>query len=149
MLFSLFVLSGCVNSSGKTESMPETTETNTVKVVRWYTQAQQKNGFAIYQRYCLECHKENATGAKNWTDKDENGFYPPPALNGHGHTYHHKLDNLRRSVREGGIAKGGAMPGFTGKLSPQEIDEVLAWVQSLWSDDIYTAWLRWSKNDKK
>ncbi len=52
-------------------------------------------------------------------------------------------------MRDGGIVKGGVMPGFADKLSPEEIDDVLAWIESLWSDDIYTAWLRWSKNDKK
>jgi mono/diheme cytochrome c family protein len=32
------------------------------------------------------------------------------------------------------------MPGFADKLSPQQIDQILAWVQSHWSDKIYAIW---------
>ena len=37
-------------------------------------------------------------------------------------------------------AVGGNMPVFGDKLSPQEIDANLAWVQSHWSDRIYALW---------
>ncbi|MES9921821.1 MAG: hypothetical protein ABW161_16470 [Candidatus Thiodiazotropha sp.] len=32
------------------------------------------------------------------------------------------------------------MPGFGEKLKPQQIDEILAWVQSNWTDEIYAIW---------
>lgn len=32
------------------------------------------------------------------------------------------------------------MPAFADKLSPQEIDAILAWAQSHWSDKIYAIW---------
>ncbi len=34
------------------------------------------------------------------------------------------------------------MPPFNEKLSAEEIDAVIAWFQSLWSDEIYTVWVR-------
>jgi len=37
---------------------------------------------------------------------------------------------------------GGAMQGFKDNLSDNEIDSVLAWIQSYWSDKIYGVWLR-------
>jgi len=36
---------------------------------------------------------------------------------------------------------GGVMPGFKDKLNDKEIDFVLAWIQSHWSDKIYEEWL--------
>ncbi len=65
ILFILSVVTACVNSIDKAENPLKPTEENTAKVARWYTQTQQKNGFTIYKKHCLECHKENATGAKN------------------------------------------------------------------------------------
>jgi mono/diheme cytochrome c family protein len=32
------------------------------------------------------------------------------------------------------------MPGFAEKLSAEQIDDILAWVQSHWSDEIYRIW---------
>lgn len=32
------------------------------------------------------------------------------------------------------------MPGFADKLKKQQIDAILAWVQSHWTDEIYTTW---------
>jgi len=32
------------------------------------------------------------------------------------------------------------MPAFADKLSAQEVDAILAWVQSHWSDKIYAIW---------
>ena len=56
------------------------------------------------------------------------------------HTWHHHMGALRRTIRVGGVIFGGTMPGFEDKLNNQEIDEVLAWVQSHWSDKVYAAW---------
>ncbi len=44
---------------------------------------------------------------------------------------------LRRTVMIGGIPLGGSMPGFGGQLNAQQIDDVLAWVQSHWPERIY------------
>ena len=42
---------------------------------------------------------------------------------------------------------GPAMPAFKDKLSQQDVDDVLAWVQSNWSDEIYKKW--YERNEKK
>jgi mono/diheme cytochrome c family protein len=140
VLFTLSVVTSFAYADSPQSSEPH--------ITRWYTNQQAQNGLKIYQTHCQSCHQAGAEGSKNWIEKDESGRYPAPALNGHAHTYHHKLDNLRRVVREGGTLQGGVMPAFAEKLSHQQIDEVLAWVQSNWSDEIYLAWLRWSKQDR-
>lgn len=118
-------------------------------VSRWYSPQQAKNGQPLYQKYCASCHQADASGDKNWNYKDENGHYPAPPLNGAGHTFHHPLINLRNTIHKGGKPNGGTMPSFAGTLNKQQIDEVLAWIQSNWSDELYRAWIRWSKQAKK
>ena len=109
-------------------------------MMRWYTPEQVETGATLYAQNCASCHKPNAEGTPDWKTRDANGKLPPPPLNGKAHAWHHPLDVLRQVVRRGGIPIGGSMPAFADKLSAQEIDDILAWVQSHWSDKIYAVW---------
>lgn len=113
---------------------------STPALMRWYTSQQVLSGAVLYARNCASCHKPNAEGTADWMTRDANGKLPPPPLNGTAHTWHHPLTILRTVVSRGGAPVGGSMPAFGDKLSPQEIDAVLAWVQSHWSDRIYALW---------
>ena len=107
---------------------------------RWYAQTQVHRGGDLFQTHCAECHKADASGTPDWRTPLANGKYPPPPLNGTAHAWHHPLSVLRRTVRTGGIPLGGTMPGFADKLSAEQIDDILAWVQTHWSDEIYRIW---------
>ena len=107
---------------------------------RWYTSEQVAAGSHLYVENCQVCHGENGVGNANWRQRQADGTLPPPPLNGTAHTWHHPLDALRRSVNDGGTAFGGVMPGFGDILSEAERDAVLAYVQSLWPDEIYHIW---------
>jgi len=109
-------------------------------MIRWYSQQQVATGAPLYNANCASCHKENAEGTPGWKKRDANGKLPPPPLNGTAHAWHHPLDVLRTVVKRGGVPIGGSMPGFAEKLSQEEIDAILAWVQSHWSDEIYAIW---------
>jgi len=111
------------------------------RITRWYNRSMVKKGSEIYQQHCSVCHKAEAAGVTNWRKTDETGNYPAPPLNGTAHAWHHDHNLLRTIVREGGQAMGGVMPGFKDKLNDKEIDFVLAWIQSHWSDKIYEEWL--------
>jgi len=111
------------------------------RVSRWYNKSMVLKGGVIYRQKCSGCHKKDAAGVSNWRKTDETGNYPAPPLNGTAHAWHHELNLLREIVREGGQKMGGVMPGFKDKLSEKEIDFVLAWIQSHWSDKIYEQWL--------
>ncbi len=108
---------------------------------RWYSPAQIQQGKPLYQQHCAACHGDQGQATPNWRSPDSSGHYPPPPLNGSAHTWHHSLNVLRRTVREGGARLGGQMPGFKDKLNDREIDEILAWVQNQWPDQIYQVWL--------
>jgi mono/diheme cytochrome c family protein len=65
---------------------------------------------------------------------------PPPPLDGSAHTWHHSIEQLARSIKQGGIQLGGVMPGFTDKLDDQQIQALIAFFQSKWPDEIYQPW---------
>jgi mono/diheme cytochrome c family protein len=107
---------------------------------RWYSQLQVERGDPLFQAHCAECHLPDASGTPDWRSPLADGKYPPPPLNGTAHAWHHPLSVLRRTVRIGGVPLGGTMPGFADKLSAEQIDDILAWVQTHWSDEIYRIW---------
>lgn len=108
---------------------------------RWYSEEQVKRGAPLYQATCSGCHGPDAASTPEWRTPNEQGHYPPPPLNGTAHAWHHSLDLLRKTVREGGAPIGGSMPPFRDLLSDEETDSILAWVQSHWSDEIYQRWM--------
>lgn len=133
------VLAGCSEENSAAASM-QMARASEPSLPRWYDQQQVSRGNTLYQDNCALCHKPDASGTTDWRTPDANGNYPPPPLNGTAHTWHHPLSVLRRTVHRGGIPLGGVMPPFGDKLSVREIDDILAWVQSHWSDEVYNAW---------
>lgn len=111
-------------------------------VKRWYSEAQAARGNVLFQQNCAECHKPDASGDPNWKQVNAEGKLPPPPLNGTGHAWHHPMPLLQQIVRRGGIPMGGSMPAFGDKLSAEQINDILAWVQSHWPDAIYAKWAR-------
>lgn len=107
---------------------------------RWYTAAQVEAGAPLYEAYCAVCHAADGSATADWRTLDANGNYPPPPLNGTAHTWHHPLEVLSSTIAEGGAEFGGVMPGFAAVLSEDDRLAVIAWIQSLWSDDIYRRW---------
>ncbi len=132
------LLAGCGDDSIAIAENP--TQQTMTQLKRWYSQDQVERGNPLYQSHCAVCHKPDASGTKEWNKLDANGKLPPPPLNGSAHTWHHPLSILRRTVIYGGIPLGGTMPAFGDKLTPQQIYDILAWVQSHWSDEIYKIW---------
>ena len=109
---------------------------------RWYTNDQVERGAIVFTQNCAACHGANAEATPNWRRTTPDGKYPPPPLNGTAHTWHHPLDMLRRQIKLGGEPVGGVMPAFKDKLSPADIDAAIAFFQSKWSDEIFSAWMK-------
>lgn len=140
----LVTLSACDNSPTTDEkarqaASPATSSANQAK--RWYSNEQVDAGYKLFQNNCAVCHKPDASGTTEWNKPMPDGKYPPPPLNGTAHTWHHSMKVLRRVVRKGGASVGGWMPAFENQLNSEEIDAVLAWVQSHWPDKTYQIWL--------
>ena len=107
---------------------------------RWYSEAQARNGKAVFDANCAICHGAEAAGTADWRKPLADGRYPAPPLNGTAHGWHHPLANLRQQIKQGGAQFGGWMPALGASLTDEQIDDVIAYFQSLWPDRIYTAW---------
>lgn len=139
LLMSVVVV-GCNKPQEATYDKQAVVNETTAPIERWYSTAQIQRGDPLFQANCAECHKANASGTTNWKQPNPDGKFPPPPLNGTAHAWHHSLSVLRRTIRLGGVRLGGTMPGFADKLNSEQIDDILAWVQSHWSDEIYRVW---------
>ncbi len=134
------LLAAC-DGSAQQSAAPDAGKT-LLQQMRWYSEAQVARGEKVYRENCAGCHGSDASGDPNWRQPNSDGKFPPPPLNGTAHTWHHPKNMLRMTIRRGGVPLGGSMPPFGDKLSREEIDAVIAWVQSHWSDEIYSAWAR-------
>ncbi|WP_457668823.1 c-type cytochrome [Thiolapillus sp.] len=140
----LLALGAC---SDQKEKIPPATSAKPAKAPvyvadRWFSAEQAVRGGVLFQKNCAECHKADASGDPNWKQTNAEGKLPPPPLNGTGHAWHHPMPMLQQIVRNGGIPMGGSMPAFKEKLTTEQINDILAWVQSHWPDKIYITWMQ-------
>ncbi len=101
-------------------------------------------GQAVYNASCAACHGANLQGAENWQVQGEDGSYPPPPHDEEGHTFHHPDSMLLDYIKRGGavvLAEMGVdtvksgMPPFEDVLSDDEIEDVLTYIKSTWSEE--------------
>lgn len=105
--------------------------------------AQVARGLAVYTQHCVECHGVAGKGLPgDWRVRDAQGRYPPPPLDDTAHVWHHPTTVLLEAIRDGSPQGEGNMPAWKGKLSEQEMQDVVAYIKSLWSDQVYRLWLK-------
>jgi len=107
-------------------------------------QARVKQGGKLYALNCARCHGAQGEGHKQWRFKAADGNFPPPPLNGTGHTWHHSQKWLVAFVENG--SPRGTMPAWKGKLSRDQIQSILAWAQAKWPKHAYNTWLEINRN---
>ena len=107
---------------------------------RWYDRSRIESGGKVYAANCAVCHGARGEATSDWRRREPDGSFPPPPLNGTAHTWHHPFGILARQIKFGAPGGDGKMPIFQGKLTDEEIINVIAWFQSLWPDDIYAQW---------
>lgn len=96
-------------------------------------------GEDVYAGHCASCHGPNGEGQRPDAplQKDETGRFPAPPHDETGHTWHHDDDLLFQIIRDGGM--GGddfyEMPGFGTVLNDREIEAVLAFIKTMWTDE--------------
>lgn len=89
-------------------------------------------GAELYQAHCEDCHG-GATGG-------EISDIPPPH-NAHGHTWHHPdcqlIDITLRGLPERpGLPEGvGTMPAFEDQLTEEQVESILAFIKTWWTED--------------
>jgi mono/diheme cytochrome c family protein len=101
-------------------------------------------GRTLYAANCASCHGTNLEGQPDWQSANEDGTYPAPPHDESGHTWHHGDAMLHDYVKRGGQAVlddmgvnfTSGMPGFSDKLTDEEIEAVLDFIKSTWPERI-------------
>ncbi|MDZ7660543.1 MAG: cytochrome c [Fodinibius sp.] len=110
---------------------------------RWFTEKQFRLGKQVFISQCASCHGEKAQGiVQDWKQRNPDGSFPPPPLDGSAHAWHHPLEVLVQQVNEGGMKLGGTMPAFGDTLSDEEVIAVIAYFQSYWDEQTYNRWVK-------
>lgn len=102
--------------------------------------AQPADGRAVYSQLCASCHGGKGEGAPNWREPNEQGDLPPPPHDATGHTWRHADAVLYEMIAEGwrdpfNKTETLTMPAFEGKLTPQQIADVIEYLKTLWAPD--------------
>jgi mono/diheme cytochrome c family protein len=109
--------------------------------------AQVSRGGQLFLSHCAECHGQSGEGAAEWRQRNAQGRYPAPPLNGTGHAWHHPYKMLAHVIINGSPGGQGDMPAWRDKLTDQQIEDVMAWFISKWPDEIYAAWQRMNQKN--
>jgi hypothetical protein len=85
------------------------------------------------------CHGDNAQGAPNWQQPNQQGNLPPPH-DASGHTWRHSDGELYQIIRDGwrdpfNKTPELTMPPFRDQLNDQEIRVVIIYFRSLWTPE--------------
>lgn len=109
--------------------------------IRQLDQAQVARGRIVYDRHCAECHGAEGQGqAGDWRVRDADGLYPPPPLDDSAHAWHHPTAVLLDVIRNGSEPGEGKMPAWKHVLSEAQMQDVVVYIKSLWSDPVYELW---------
>ena len=147
-LIGSLVLAACDNSADSDNPPPGSQPASAEVDMPPRNQDMQQilRGGRLYQQHCATCHGKLAQGAANWRQRDEEGKFPPPPLDGSAHTWHHATAQLTEIIKYGTLDRGGNMPAWKDQLGDQDIADVLAWIKAQWPDEIYAQWYR---NDQR
>lgn len=111
------------------------------KVARQFDPGQVARGRAAYEHYCQSCHGQQGKGqAGDWRARGPDGKYPPPPLDDSAHAWHHPTKVLHQVIRQGSPGGTGNMPAWKDVLTDAQIDDLIVYIKSLWSDEVYAVW---------
>ena len=82
-------------------------------------------GAKLYAASCLSCHGDR---------KGEGGTGLAPPHNRTGHTWHHPDAQLKERIFNGTIGFG-QMPAFKDKLTEEEVNAVLTFINTWWTEE--------------
>jgi mono/diheme cytochrome c family protein len=98
-------------------------------------------GARLYQENCAQCHGPEAQGHPDWQHAKQQGYAAAPPLDGTGPAIKRRKAEMMAVIRNG-LKQDGVpvMPGWKGRVSDDEIEDVITWYQALWPEQVYARW---------
>jgi len=95
-------------------------------------------GVRLYQEQCAQCHGPEGQGHPDWQNPQ---VVAAPPLNGSGNEWKRRKQDMIAIIRNGVTRHGEpVMPAWKGRLSDQDIEDIIAWYQALWPAEVYQRW---------
>ncbi|MDO8595641.1 MAG: cytochrome c [Sulfuricaulis sp.] len=95
-------------------------------------------GVRLFQENCAQCHGPEAQGHPDWQNPK---VVAAPPLNGTGNVWKRRKQDMIAAIQNGAKRNGEpVMPAWKGRLSDQDIEDIIAWFQALWPADVYDRW---------
>ncbi|MFQ5755900.1 MAG: c-type cytochrome [Acidiferrobacterales bacterium] len=93
-------------------------------------------GKQLYEKHCQVCHQKDGVGEPPipWGIRKA-GYFTAMPLNETSHAWHHTDEQLANMILEG-LRRTDRMPAFKQVLSGKEVDDIVAYIKSLWSPRI-------------
>lgn len=137
-VFLVMLLLACACEK-KESSPPSMKETPSVPTSEQLASMQRlMRGSSLFQEHCAQCHGPEAQGHPDWQNPQ---VVAAPPLNGGGNVWKRNKRDLIAVIKNGASRKGEpVMPSWKGRLSDQDIEDVIAWLQALWPPDVYDRW---------
>lgn len=99
-------------------------------------------GETIYKVECASCHGLKGEGQADWRTRRPDGKLPAPPHDASGNTWQHPMAQLV-AITKFGMTPPNApagyisdMPAFAGKLTDQQIENVLVYIEHQWPPEI-------------
>jgi len=96
-------------------------------------------GTQVYAADCARCHGARGEGGNPAAPlaRDASGLRPAPPHDSTGHTWHHPDALLKEIITNGSSYPDfqSPMPAWGDKLSEAEIDAVIAYIKTWWTDE--------------
>ena len=143
----VLVLSGCDQKTAQEANTTAAPAKSTLIPQSELDRAQIARGKQVYDNNCQQCHGVDGKGQPgDWRQRKPDGLFPPPPLDDTAHAWHHPTEVLIGALKRGSPPGVGDMPSWEGKLTEAEMNDVIVYVKSLWSAEIYQHWLKIEKN---
>jgi len=100
-------------------------------------------GAKLFQEHCAQCHGPEAQGHPDWQTP---GVVAAPPLNGTGNDWKRTRAELAAVITNGSKRDGNlVMPAWKGRLTDDEIGDMITWFQALWPPEVYARWQQANK----
>ncbi len=133
---AVLLVGACSKKEPETPSAKDAA--SAIQVERPFSTESLIRGVRLYQANCSECHGPEAQGHPDWQNPQ---LVAAPPLDGTGNAWKRNKQDLIAVIKNGTSRHGeSVMPAWKGRLSDQDIEDIIAWFQAQWPSDLYVRW---------